>query len=372
MKTKPFPFFRLEGSPHEVGRQHGVYLGDRIQTSVDFYTERFASRVGLSWQAVLSRADAMTERLRGESSALVAEMEGIAKGSDQPTGAIVALNARTMLLRSGPGDSKGTRSSAASEIGGAECTTGALLPAATADGHTILFGDWDQHQRLLDNSAFLEIRIPDRPAIFVLTEAGILIRTGFNEHGVGITGNSLVSDADNGSLPGTPWPIVRRRVLAHDCFATAVKEVFAAERSHSANHVIGDAEGFAVVLEATPPVVFTMCPESDVIAHSNHFLTPGARARLVDIQVGTSPSTLYRNRRVQEPLQANHGSITVADVKTVLWDHFGHPQSVCAHPGPTNSVTVSSHIADLTTRTMMISSGPPCENEYQTFQLDPS
>jgi isopenicillin-N N-acyltransferase-like protein len=365
MKTEPFPFHVLEGSNHDVGRQHGQALGDRIQIGIDFYAEQFARKVDLEWPEVLRRADTISDRLRTLSPDLFDEMVGIASGSEQPTAAIVALNARTILLRTAVQESSDSDDDA-------ECTTGALLPAATANGHTYVFGNWDQHERCLDNSAFLEVRIPGKPALFMLTEAGILMRTGFNEHGIGITGNSLVSDQDTGGTAGTPWPIVRRTVLTHDRIAPAIKEVFRFPRTHSGNHVLGDAEGFAVDLEATPREVFVMTPENDVIAHSNHFLTPGAICKVIDMYVGGSPSTLYRVSRVRERMRARHGEITVDDIKGALRDHFGHPQSVCAHPGPTNTVTVASHIADLTGRTMMISSGPPCENEYQTFRLEPS
>lgn len=365
MKAEPFPFHVLEGAAYDVGRQHGRALGDRIQVGIDFYAERFARMADLEWSEVLRRADTISGHLRTLSPDLFEEMIGIAEGSEQPTAAIVALNARTILLRTA-----GQKSSDSDQD--AECTTGALLPAATADGHTYVFGNWDQHKRCLDNSAFLEIRIPGQPALFMLTEAGILMRTGFNEHGIGITGNSLVSDRDTGETGGIPWPIVRRSVLTHDRIAPAIKEVFRFPRTHSGNHVIGDAEGFAVDLEATPPEVFVMTPDNDIVTHSNHFLTPGAICKLIDMNVGRSPSTLYRVGRVRDRMLARHGSITVHDIKGALRDHFGHPQSVCAHPGPTNSVTVASHIADLNERTMTISSGPPCENEYQTFRLEPS
>lgn len=361
----PFPFHRFEGTPRDVGLQHGRRLGDRIQVSIDLYASRFSSRSGLEWPEVLRRSETISDSLEATSPDLHAEIEGIAVGAEQPLAAIVALNARTMFLRAAgralidPEDD-------------AECTTGALLPDATANGHTYLFGNWDQHERCIDNSVLLEIRVVGRPAVFVLTEAGILIRTGFNEHGIGITGNSLWSGDDTGSTSGVPWPVVRRRVLHHDRLATAMGEVFGARRTHSGNHVVADAEGFAVDLEASPSDVFALVPDAGLLTHSNHFLSVGARSRLTDVQLGRSPSTLYRNVRVEGALRPRVGSIGVADIQAALRDHFGHPQSVCAHARDTNTMTVASHIADLTERTMTISSGPPCENDYRVYRLDPT
>lgn len=314
---------------------------------------------------MLRRSEEISDALAVNSPDLHDEMVGIAVGAEQPLAAIVALNARTMFLRAAgraltdPEDD-------------AECTTGAALPGATSNGHTYLFGNWDQHERCMDNSVLLEIRVVGRPAVFVLTEAGILIRTGFNEHGIGITGNSLWSGDDTGSTSGVPWPVVRRSVLHHDRLAPALEEVFGAPRSHSGNHVVADAAGFAVDLEASPAEVFPLVPDAGLISHSNHFLSVGARSRLTDIQLGRSPSTLYRNLRVEGALRPKTGSIGVTDIQAALSDHFGHPQSVCAHARDTNTMTVASHIADLTARTMTISSGPPCENDYRTFRLEPT
>lgn len=360
--VKPFPKLELEGPPRKVGFDHGRLLGDRIAVSIDHYRTSFEKQAGLEWSTALVLASALTPTLRERAPDLVEEMEGIAQGSENPLEVIVALNARTGLLRTTP---------AAVENAEAECTTGAALPAKTKDGHTILFGNWDQNVRCLENSAVLEVRVPDRLPVLFLTEAGILMRTGFNSAGIGITGNSLASELDGTVAGGIPWPIVRRQVLQQDRISEALKVVFESPRAHSGNHVVADAEGFAVDLEATPGEVFTITPEDDLVFHSNHFISPGACARVSDRQVGRSPSTLYRVSRLAEGVKAAGDQVTIETIQNALRDHFGHPDSVCAHPTEDRrSTTVASHISDLAARTLFISSGPPCENPYQRYQLN--
>jgi len=289
-------------------------------------------------------------------------MEGIAAGSDNPVNAIVALNARTSLMRMTP-DSVGRSI--------AECTTGATLPPASVDDHTILFGNWDQHLRCMDNSAIVEVRVSGRPAVLMLTEAGALIRTGLNSAGLGITGNSLSCDRDGRGFAGIPWPVVRRKVLHQQRLAEATDVVRSAPRSHSGNHVIAEAAGSAVDLEATPGEVFAIDPEEDVVVHSNHFLSPDATARVVDKMAPRAPSSQYRVRRVETVLRSAEGQVGLDTIETALADHYGHPDSVCAHPSDArpNAQTIASHISDLTTRTLRISSGPPCVNRYHEYRL---
>ena len=358
----PFPFVQVEGTPFEAGHQHGELLGDRVAVSIDHYRARFEDWLRTGWNAVLDLTDQIRAPIMGFAPDLMAEMEGIAAGSENPVSAILALNARTSLMRM-------TADSVGRSI--VECTTGAILPARTADGHTMLFGNWDQHLRCMDNSAVVEVRVTGRPPVLMLTEAGALIRTGFNAAGLGITGNSLSCDRDGEGFDGIPWPVVRRRVLHHERLDHAVEAVRSAPRSHSGNHVIADAAGSAVDLEATPVEVFAIAPEDGILVHSNHFLSPDAAAHVVDEMVSRSPSTCDRLGRVDSGVRSKRGGVDLETIEAALSDHSGFPDSVCAHPGPgrPNAQTIASHVSDLTTRTLRISSGPPCANPYHEYQL---
>lgn len=124
-------------------------------------------------------------------------------------------------------------------------------------------------------------------------------------------------------------------------------------------------------LEVTPGEVFAIVPEDGLLVHSNHFVSPAAISKVVDLSVGRSGSTLYRKHRVDEILRARAGEVGSTDIEEALSDHFGRPESVCAHTGESRPVgqTIASHISDLTTRTLRVSSGPPCMNPYVDYQL---
>ena len=353
-----YPFLQLEGTPFDVGRAHGEGLGDRIQVGLDHYRSMFEERAGVEWARATEFAGRMADRIRTYAPDLMEEVEGIAAGSDNPVEAILALNARTSVM------------ALARRPVAPECTMTAVLPSRTKDGHTILGGNWDQHVRCIDIAAVMEIRIPDRPALLIHSEAGILVRAGVNSAGIGVTGNSLACDRDGGDFSGIPTPFMRRRVLQQEGLAAAVREVYAAPRNHSNNHVVASAEGVAVDLEATPGEVFAVTPERDLLVHSNHFVSAGACARVSDRLVGQSPSTLYRKQRVESVLD-EADTVDVPTIQAALRDHVGYPDSVCNHPSPSRptGTTAASHITDLTTKTMWISTGPPCVNPYVEYRL---
>ena len=69
-----------------------------------------------------------------------------------------------------------------------------------------------------------------------------------------------------------------------------------------------------------------------------------------------------------------HGSITPEVMMEFLSDHAGHPKSICTHvdaakPAVFASMSLCSFIMIPGEGRMLISSGPPCENEYVEYRL---
>jgi isopenicillin-N N-acyltransferase like protein len=364
-RREPFPVIDVSGSAHDMGVQHGRLAQGLIDASVRLYRERFERENGLSWGRVLELAGRAREAIAAYDPEAMAEIEGIAEGSGYPLHAIVALNTRTELL------------AYAHQVDPAEvpdeCTSAAVLTSATADGHVLLGRNWDQTLACLDNTLVVRARPSHTPALIYLTEAGILIREGVNEAGIGVTGNLLVCDRDGRAVEGMPVGVVRRRVLRHGTLDEAVQEVLDAPCGHSVNHLIADAAGAAIDLETVPGDVFRVGPEDGVLVHSNHFRDPRAASTVTDTAPTRSPSSLYRDARVREHLAARHGAIGVADLQAAFRDHHGFPDSVCNHPregtGKPPTGSVASTVMDLTERAMWIAPHPVCENPYTRYAL---
>jgi isopenicillin-N N-acyltransferase like protein len=177
-----FPSLRSEGPPREVGRAHGRAFGDQIAGSISLYRRKFDD-IGLDWNRALDLAHRSGDFLRGLDHELAEELDGIAAGAEVDPREILTINIRTAVTRMVEAQSDEDH----------ECTTAAVLPEATADGHTLLAQNWDQRGRCQENTVVIEQHIPGQPALLFVTEAGILFRHGMNDAGIGIAGNALRS-----------------------------------------------------------------------------------------------------------------------------------------------------------------------------------
>lgn len=346
-----------------MGLQHGRSAREQVAGSVDLYRTMFAA-AGLSWAEALGLAGEIRPAMFDYDAALLSELDGIAEGSGQDPLAIVAINSRTEILTLA-----GRRKL---EHEPQECTSAACLPEVTADGHTFIGRNWDQDLRLVPNIVAVAAEPEDDLDFMMLTEAGILIRDGVNEAGIGVTGNSLYCDQDGKDALGMPVGFVRRKVMRHSSLAPAAKEVFDAPRSASINHMLAAAGGGAMSIETTPRDTFWVLPSGGIVTHSNHFLDPRASVTLNDLGPRKSASTLYRNARVEQNLRRHHGSLRVDDMRAAFNDHFSWPESVCSHPKageqhPTGSV--ATIVMDLDDRTMWVAAHPVCQSEWRSYAV---
>jgi isopenicillin-N N-acyltransferase-like protein len=171
---------------------------------------------------------------------------------------------------------------------------------------------------------------------------------------------------------GVPVPLIRRRVLTSDGLGRAVGHVIRAQRAHSLNYLIADADGGAIDLETTPDEVFTLDAEDGLLTHANHFQSLAARAKLKDTLIARWPDSLLRERRIAKHLECRRGNIGIDDLQCALRDHYGLPEAICRHEteqsdDPNPIITVASVIMDLEARRMWVAPGPPCQNDYREY-----
>lgn len=362
MPNSPYPIIRVSGSAYERGRQHGEAARDRVAQSVDIYRTAFATSPGLTWAEVVNRASGFAGVIERAAPEILVEMTGIADGAGFTRDEIVAINCRTEILF-------GTRT--VDTASAHECTTIAVTPAASRDGTTILGKNWDWRAACQESVIILQAEQDDGPNFVMIVEAGMIGRDGFNEHGIAVCGNLLRSTKD-GSRPGVPVPLIRRRVLNSTRLDDALGAVMNAERAASTNYIIAHDSGIIVNFEASPEQVYPVYPEAGLLTHSNHFTSTAAQVQAIGCDVG--PDSLYRNQRVRDLLVPKIGQITVDDVQAALRDHTGHPKSVCRHEDERDTAeqrtaSIASIVIDLGARTMYVASGPPCCHEYQPVFL---
>jgi isopenicillin-N N-acyltransferase-like protein len=357
---EPFPVYSVEGDPRECGEQYGAQAADRVQRTIDIYLSAFGAQAKLTLDEVRERARSFAAQIRALDAGILAEIEGIAAGAKQKLDDIVAVNCRTELLYG----------SLAGRKPATECTTVVALPEATKERGVIIGKNWDWRDPTVDAVVVLRVKQKGKPALSLIVEAGMVGRDGFNEHGIVVCGNLLVSNEDKGRV-GVPIPILRRRILDSRHYYEAIDTLVKSPRGASGNYLIGHRDGVAINFETTPEHVYTVYPERGLLTHANHFQSPVAQA--TGVAKYYTGDSLYRDFRARQLLEPKIGAITVDDVKAVLRDEFGAPRSICryphTYPGAEPTMTIASLVFDLGAEVMHVAAGQPTRSNYVPVRL---
>jgi isopenicillin-N N-acyltransferase-like protein len=362
-----FPCIEVSGSARERGLAQGRAVPERVARSVALYRGELAKRnVDVATQDRLARrfvpviADFDPEYLE--------EMRGIAEGASVPLEAVVTVNCRTEMMF---GYKEAAQIHEEMEDG---CTGVVATPSVTASGRLIHAHNWDWRQEAADSTIVLRVRNDHGPDILTLVEAGGLARHGFNAVGVALTANFLACDRDF-TMPGVPLAILRRKILEQGNLANAAKVPGTTRRSCSNNIMLSHSDGEALDLECVPDECFWIQPEGGLLAHSNHFISASARARVRDTYFGTNPDTLYRVTRVLDFLAARRGKIEYKDMVEALSDRYGFPDSVLRSPKPAAfdaiSATVCMTVIDAMLGKMWIARKPYERIDFAEYAIAP-
>jgi len=375
-----FETLRLTGTPRERGVAHGEAFADEIEANVETYLTRFEHE-GVDPETARAQAEEFVPLVESENEAYAEEMRGIAAGSGVSLTDVALLNVRYEVIYTAwkestedrasgdAGERRDRRDAAESLTDG--CTSFGLLPSATADGRTYVGQNWDWLAPIEETIFLMEVRRDDGPDHLVFTEAGIVGgKAGVNEHGIGIGVNGLTSPDDGEEPLRKPYHVRFREVMDAERLDEAIAPVVETNRACSGNVLLGAAGGEVIDLEVAPETFAHVHPEDGVLTHANHFESD----RIESLSEQRGPSTLYRGERLRRHLEAERGEVTVDRIQSGLRDHFGEPASVCSHvdeslPPEEYGQTNASFVIDLDRRRIHAVRGPPCEGEYETYEL---
>jgi isopenicillin-N N-acyltransferase like protein len=347
-----YPHIRVSGGPRERGRAPGVAASARIQRWLAGYERAYAVEAGMSWAAARETAQGYVPAIAAQAPDALSELEGIAAGAGIDVEDVLALNARTEVI------------AAAWARLPDGCSALAVLPARSADGHTLLAQNWDWMVHSVDTVVILEAEREDGPSFVTAVEAGLLAKAGLNAAGLGLTTNFLLTPEDDGR-PGLPYHVTLRVLLDARDVPDAVERLRAMDRASSANYLLADDSGRAVDVEATPDDLELIEPEDGFLAHTNHFCTQTLSHR--DAGTELMPSSPLRLERLRALVGAPAGS---AEIRAALADHENFPAAVCCHPDPEldeveRTVTAASLVMDLDARRLELADGNPCSTPYR-------
>lgn len=363
----PFPLIELSGDPRTRGLQYGTQARDRIRRSVQLYGK--GATQGSSPEQVRRLATSFLPQIEAFDPLYLEEMRGMAEGAGVELADIALVNARTEILRLTQPPPKTPEPD--KEPDG--CTGAVLLPAVTASGRLLHGQNWDWRKECADTGVVLRIRRDDGPDILTFTEAGGLARSGMNAAGIAVTANYLSSDRDY-TQKGVPLSLIRRKLLETEHIAIAMRTVYCTPKSASNNLMISHAGGFALNFECAPDETFLVHPQDGMLVHANHFQSPVALGKLKDMGIQTTPDSLYRDVRVRELLDKDHGQLTLDHLREAFFDDFATPWSVCRPPRlnleSNLSATVAMLLMDPACGHLEMAPLPAINRKFTRYSLD--
>jgi isopenicillin-N N-acyltransferase-like protein len=341
------PMIETRGSHREVGRQ----IGQGCQTQIRNMFTGLRSDLpdGVSWSAMLAESQRYLVFSREVYPQYLDELEGIAEGAEVSFEEIFLSMCEELW------------ESAAWQHG---CTDMAARGRATLDGSTLVAHTNDLLPQAEENLVLLKVQAGDEPEFLGISPGGIAISAGFNAAGISLTGNQL----DNNDIrPGVPRLLAVRAILGTQYLSEAMDHCLLPQRASSYNNVLADANGEVYCMEGSATDCEPIYIEEDILAHTNHYVSPAMRRFEADRN--SLSNSVQRYNRAMRLLREHYGQLTPELFQKLLADHVGYPTSICKHGQET--VTVFSMIVHVEGLRAWIGRGRACKTEYVEYCLEP-
>ncbi|GES61918.1 acyl-CoA:6-aminopenicillanic-acid-acyltransferase [Aspergillus terreus] len=318
------PKLALKGTPREIGLEHGRLLREQIHCQLEVYAEMFEVTANMCWEKVRTLAEEFRASLEQKTPDLYAEMQGIAEGAGQDILDVVALNCRSEISFGSFSDG---------------CTS---LSWKKNAGARVLAQNWDWTNMVKANLALVSIEQAGKPKIYMVTEAGIVGKIGFNTAGVGTCLNAIKAHPCISAK--MPIHVALRLCLESSSVADALQRLASLGGVASSQHILISDPKTSLGLELSPlGDVHLTEDQNGIITHTNHFI----ENRFVEVPPSWAPGSDKRLDRVRELAHdlVEHGICDEAITAPLLRDGIfsdlkNAPQSICCQEDPSRPRTV--------------------------------
>ncbi len=351
---KNYDVLEISGNPFSKGRQYGKEKKKEIDNLINYLYSTFENDK-TSKTEILNHVKKHIPYIEAVSPIITEELKGIAQGSDKLYEEIAMIHLHEEK----------------SGFSSHNCTAFAATGTATRDGETLIGQTWDISKNLCENcGAFiLKEKNSNEPDILAYTYAGLLSGAGINSKGLSLVWNSVPRLKIK---VGVPTYIIINQILRQNTIGEAIATVLKVERAGCFNFLIAD-ESEIYNLEATPDDVH-ISYSCSYFGHANHYLSEklDRQQNIARVASEYSASTIIRQNRINRKLEENRGKIDVSSCQDFMRDHVNFPESICRHPDPQKEkdkrlITCSSFIMVPAKRELIISNGPACENEFNSY-----
>jgi isopenicillin-N N-acyltransferase-like protein len=342
LKDIPVPVIHVKGSHYEAGYQIGTQL------KADILRDVAEMKKSPDWAKVRAEAELFLAYTKKYLPEYVAEIKGTADA--------VGLEVEELF----PGLCEEVWDENFPFTKG--CSDLIASNDVTADGSVLAGHNNDSSPDAQNSIAIVHYQVDGEPEIVTVGYGGLGISVGYNSAGISLTGNQLDS---NDMRVGVPRLLLVRKILAAKTLGEAIDAAILKERASNYNQLITDASGEIYSIEGSATDYAPLYSTDGYLVHTNHYVAPWMRQFEADTNDITS--SIVRYNRGTRLLKNSLGRITVEKMKEFLSDHVNYPGSICKH---TESLkTVFSVIINLTTQTMFLAIGNPCEVQYREYNF---
>lgn len=364
------PLVELSGIPFEQGQQHGEALKERIQTNIHVYLERFEKEFGLGRGEILGRVQPYTASIATQNPDYYATMEGIAHSSGIPLPEITLLNARYEIMYYHL--SQKIQSELADKELSDGCTSFAIHPAKSDDGHLRIGQNWDWIPQV--QGSILKTTAPNGIRTLGFTEAGIVgEKIGFNSESLALGINGLFSFSDEWQVNNRPYHVRFYEILRTSTLRKATQIITSENRSCAANILLAQTPDHVANIETAPTQTNTLTWHENCVVHANHFVDPDGTG-INEPQFERRHLSCMRQTRMEQLID-RYETISHDRLKKILRDRRYAPASICRLPDDPDrkphqqSQTVTGAILDLTAQVAHFTDGPPTQSRFKKYTL---
>lgn len=348
MNARPvqYTFVTLSGSDYAIGQAQAAAIR-QIPGWLEFL--RSAPQVFDS-----QTLPAIQSIYRRHCPGLVEEIAGLADGLQLPPERILYYAATT--LRTG------------------HCAQIAVLPQASADGHTRVARSYE----FSDSQDDFRLCLTRPAGRYAHLGASTLLfgrGDGLNEHGLCVT--ITAGGIPVGNAPGQPHPVedglqfwAAVRAVLENCRTVDEALAWLAEFPLATNTIflLTDRSGQTARVEAfgSKRAITRRGPESaeGYLFATNHYLTP----EMQPYHGAIMNNSAVRAARIASTLAAHAPRITPENLRGLLTEHY--PDGLCCHYYDGYFGTLRSMLFDLTRAEVQVCFGSPQANPWHTFRLD--
>ena len=352
-KSPSYPYFKVSGSPFELGRQHGEACREQVHSFLEHSYQTIGEHKNQDRETLRMRAESFVPSIKEFIPDAIEEMRGIAAGANVSFAEVVLLNVRTELTLGNAGLSDG-------------CSSLGFLTSRTDNESTIIAQNQDVGDWMKDVGVVLRVAPRGKPAFIMFTWAGVIGYPGFNEHGVAFVQNQLYTE---GWRVGVSHYPLKRRILECRNLAEVLDIMYSTTFSSAGNYLMVDGENRLVDAEiAAPHGVGVIEATDDTLAHTNNIRSP--ELEQFDMFHDQLPDSAPRCARADQ-LVASVQRASANDVMRMMSDHEGYPHSICRHNDgtPESIETVASYVMEPQQGRLNVSYGNPCESGYTAYNL---